>query len=179
MSDLQSPDAQVVPTPSRPGYFRTYGITDGQGEALPWSWAVEILTNARRYWIGTTRPDGRPHAKPVWGVWIEDQLLFSTHPETITARNLEANPALVVHLESGDQVAIVEGTAMRLEDRSLLARFGEAYETKYDWPLSREDLDPGNPDAAYYAVRPRVVLSWGAATEIGETITRWNFDRSG
>jgi hypothetical protein len=84
-----------------------------------------------------------------------------------------------VHLESGDQVVIVEGTAMRLEDRALLARFGRAYETKYDWPLSREDLDPGNPDAAYYGVRPRTVLSWRTATEIGETITRWNFDRCG
>lgn len=68
---------------------------------------------------------------------LEDQLFFSTHPETITARNLEANPALAVHLESGDQVVIVEGTATRLDDRPLLAQFGEAYEAKYDWPLSR------------------------------------------
>jgi hypothetical protein len=91
---------------------------------------------------------------------------------------LRANPALVVHLESGDRVVIVEGTAMRLDDRPLLARFGMAYEAKYDWPLSREDLDPANPDAAFYAVRPRAALSWGSETEIGETITRWNFDRS-
>jgi hypothetical protein len=104
------------------------------------------------------------------------QLLFSTHPETITAGNLQVNPALVVHLESGDQVVIVEGTATRLDDRPLLARFGEAYEAKYDWPLGPEDLDPSNPDAAYYAVRPRVALSWGTATEIGETIARWNFE---
>jgi virginiamycin B lyase len=32
--------------------------------------------------------------------------------------------------------------------------------------------------AAYYGVRPHVALSWGTATEIGETITRWTFDRS-
>ena len=69
----------------------------------------EWLTAARNYWVCTIRPDGRPHAKPVWGVWLEDELLFSAHPETITARNLKANPALVAHLESGDQVAIVEG----------------------------------------------------------------------
>jgi hypothetical protein len=138
----------------------------------------EWLAAARNYWVCTTRPDGRPHAKPVWGVWLQDQLLFSTHPDTITARNLNANPALVVHPESGDHVAIVEGTAIRLDDRTLLARFGEAYEAKYQWPLSGEDLDPTNPDAAYYAVRPRVVLSWGTATEIGETITRWTFSRS-
>jgi hypothetical protein len=112
-------------------------------------------------------------------VWLEEQLLFSTHPNTIAAHNLEANPALAVHLESGDQVAIVEGTATRLDDRRLLARFGEAYGAKYVWPLSRKDLDPRNPDAACYAVRPRVVLSWGTATDIGETITRWSFARPG
>jgi hypothetical protein len=111
-------------------------------------------------------------------VWIDGDFLFSTHPETITARNLQANPAIIVHLESGDQVAIVEGTATGLENRPLLARFGEAYEAKYDWPMSPQDLDPNNPDAAFYAVRPRAALSWSSATEIGETITRWSFDRS-
>jgi len=139
------------------------------GERLPWRSVKEWLKTARNYWVCTTPADGRPHVKPVWGVWLDDQLLFSTHPETITARNLQANPALVVHLESGDQVAILEGTATRLDDRLLLARFGEAYHAKYDSPLSHKDLDPGNPDVPYYAVRPRAILSWGSATEIGET----------
>jgi len=156
----------MEPTPSRPHLPRGYGIekaTGAPGERLPWRRVGEWLTTARNYWVCTTRPDGRPHAKPVSGVWLEDQLLFSTHPETITARNLQTSPALVVHLEGGDQVATVEGTAMRLDDQPLLARFGEAYEAKYDWPLSRDDLDPGNPDAAYYAVRPRTVLSYGVS----------------
>jgi Pyridoxamine 5'-phosphate oxidase len=172
----------MEPTPSRPHLPSGYGIektTGAPGERLPWSRVSEWLSGARNYWVCTTRPDGRPHTKPVWGVWLDDRLLFSTHPETITARNLRANPALVAHLESGDRVVIVEGSAMRLGDRPLLERFGEAYAAKYDWPLSSEDLDPGNPDAAYYAVRPRAVLSWGTATEIGETITRWSFDGSG
>ena len=123
----------MKPTPSRPHLPRGYGIekaTGAAGERLPWSQVSEWLTVARNYWVCTTRADGRPHAKPVWGVWLRDQLLFSTHPDTITARNLKANPALVVHLESGDQVAIVEGTALRLGDQALLARFGETYQAK-------------------------------------------------
>jgi hypothetical protein len=152
----------MEPTPSRPHLPRGYGIeaaTGAPGERLPWNRVSEWLTAARNYWVCTTRPDGRPR---------DDQ-----------CAQPQCQPALVLHLESGNQVVIVEGTAMRLDDRSLLARFGEAYQAKYDWPLSREDLDPANPDAAFYAVRPRVVLSWGTATEIGETITRWSFDRSG
>jgi len=171
----------MEPRPSRPHLPPGYGIekaTGAPGERLPWNRVSGWLHGARNYWVCTSRPDGRPHAKPVWGVWLEGRLLFSTHPETITARNLRANPALALHLESGDQVVIVEGTATRLDDRSLLARYGEEHAAKYDWPLSPADLDPGNPDAAYYAVRPRVALSWDTATEIGETITRWSFDRS-
>jgi Pyridoxamine 5'-phosphate oxidase len=180
MTGLRS--RRMQPTPSRPYLPHGYGIekaTGAPGERLPWSRVREWLGTARNYWVCTTRPDGRPHTKPVWGVWLESQFLFSTHPDTITARNLQRNPALVVHPESGDRVAIVEGTAVRVDNRPLLARFGEAYEAKYDWPLSSEDLAPGNPDAAFYAVRPRVVLSWASATEIGQTITRWRFDRSG
>jgi general stress protein 26 len=168
----------VEPIPSRPSLPPGYGIekaTGAPGERLPWSQVAGWLATARNYWVCTTRPDGRPHAKPVWGIWLEGQFVFSTHPETVTARNLRVNASLVVHLESGDQVTIVEGTAKRIEDRALLARFGAKYEAKYDWPLSSEDLDPGNPHAAFYAVRPRSALSWSAATEIGETITRWSF----
>jgi pyridoxamine 5'-phosphate oxidase-like protein len=168
----------VEPIPSRPSLPHGYGIenaTGAPGERLPWSQVGQWLTTARNYWVCTTRPDGRPHAKPVWGIWLEGHFLFSTHPETVTAQNLRTNPALVVHLESGEHVTIVEGTALRLDDPALLARFGEAYQTKYDWPLSPKDLDPRNPDAAFYAVRPRSALSWGTANEIGETITRWSF----
>ncbi|UQT57067.1 pyridoxamine 5'-phosphate oxidase family protein [Streptomyces durmitorensis] len=46
----------------------------GPGELLPWAWAAQRLTAARTYWIATTRPDGRPHTRPVWGVWLEDGL---------------------------------------------------------------------------------------------------------
>jgi hypothetical protein len=169
----------MEPTPSRPHLPRGYGIekaTGAPGERLPWSRVSEWLTVARSYWVCTVRPDGRPHVKPVWGLWVDERFLFSTHPRTVTARNLAAYPALAVHPESGDQAAIVEGTAARLDDGPLLARFGELYEAKYDWPLSRADLDPANPDAAYYAVRPHTVLSWESTTEIGETITRWTFD---
>lgn len=48
-------------------------------ELLPWSWATERLVAARNYWIATTRANGRPHCRPVWGVWFEGVgLYFST-----------------------------------------------------------------------------------------------------
>jgi hypothetical protein len=85
----------MEPRPSRPHLPRGYGIekaTGAPGEQLPWSEVSEWLTSVRNYWVCTTRPDGRPHAKPVWAVWLEGQLLFSTHPDTITAHNPASQP---------------------------------------------------------------------------------------
>ena len=68
-----------TPTASRP-YMPGYGIAepeDGQG-LLPWSWAEERLVSSHDYWVATSRPDGRPHLMPVWGVWFDDAWWFSS-----------------------------------------------------------------------------------------------------
>jgi hypothetical protein len=145
------------------------------GASPPWAQIERWLSGARNYWVCTTRQDGRPHAKPVWGLWLDRSFVFSTHPETVTARDLRTNPEVAVHLESGDQVVILEGEARRTDDRPFLARFGELYGVKYEWPVGSDDIDPENPDAAFFVVRPRRALSWDGATELGETMTCWTF----
>ena len=169
----------VDPKPSRPHLPPGYGrekATGPPGERLPWKEVSDWLTIARNYWVCTTCPDGRPHAKPVWGLWIDGAFVFSTHPETVTARNLRTNPEVAMHLESGDQVVTLEGTSRRMYDQPFLTRFGRIYGTEYyQWPMSPDDVDPENPNAAFYLIRPRTALSWATATEVGETITRWSF----
>jgi general stress protein 26 len=165
---------ELGPAPSRPSLPPGYGTesaTSPAGERLPWSQVSEWLQAARNYWVSTTRPDGRPHVKPVWGLWLDAVFMFSTHPDTVTARNLAANPAAAVHLESGDRVVIVEGLAERLEDSPSRARFAKTYPRKYDW-----QVDPDDPGTPVYAVRPSRVLSWDEAA-MGETIARWSFTR--
>src|SRR3954447_26810544 len=117
-----------------------YGVgAEPSPELLSWRWVADQLTSARNYWIATARPDGRPHVAPVWGLWLDEAFYFSTDPASRKARNLEANPALVVHLESGDDVVILEGTAERVTDPSLRGRFADAYDAKYQM---RPDVGP-------------------------------------
>jgi hypothetical protein len=144
----------------------SYGITAVPGERLPWERVEQWLTAARNYWISTTRPDGRPHAKPVWGVWLDDAVLWGTSPESVTGRNLAANPDLVIHLESGDETAILEGEFAFERNPAVIARFVEAYDAKYEHRL---DLDSA------YSLRPRTCLSWTEA-DFPSTATRWVFD---
>lgn len=107
------------PKRSRPS-IPDYGIPESEEGMLPWSHVVERLPGLRNYWVSTTRPDGRPHATPVWGAWVEDTLYFGGGPDTRRSRNLDANPNLVIHLESGDDVVIVEGSTKVVTRNGLL-----------------------------------------------------------
>jgi hypothetical protein len=159
----------VAPTPAPVRMPAAYGITAVPGERLPWERVEEWLVAGRNYWICTTRADGRPHAKPVWGLWLDEAVLFSTAEDSVTGRNLAARPAVSIHLESGDEVAILEGEISFEGDRDLLARFADAYDEKYDFRPNVE-----GDDAFVYALRPREALSWTEA-DYPATATRWVF----
>ncbi|MGZ8666115.1 MAG: pyridoxamine 5'-phosphate oxidase family protein, partial [Solirubrobacterales bacterium] len=121
----------MPPTAERPAIPEGYGIgADGSdpGERLGWETVEEWLRDSRNYWLCTTRADRRPHAKPVWGVWLEGAAIFSTGARSLSARNIARYPEAVVHLDSGDRVAILEGRIERPSDTRLLERFADAYE---------------------------------------------------
>jgi general stress protein 26 len=163
----EPPDISSVGPPQVPAL---YGIKPRK-EYLPWSHARERLTGSRNYWICTVRPDGRPHSIPVWGFWIDDALYFGTAQTTRKARNLARNPAVSAHLESGDDVIILEGTAVEVRDQAIFKKIDSACRTKYKMPLMII------PESVLYCVRPRVVLAWKESDFPG-TATRWEFSRS-
>ena len=141
-------------------------VDEGSG-LLPWAHVEERLIGSRNYWICTSREGGRPHAMPVWGLWLDDAVFFSTDPESLKGRNIAARPDIVVHLESGDDVVIVEGTAARVTDAAALEGFADAYGVKYQMRP-----DPTNPDFGFYRVEPTVVLAW-LESDFPGIATRW------
>jgi pyridoxine/pyridoxamine 5'-phosphate oxidase len=142
-------------TVDRPALPTGYGITADVTDALPFEWAEGRLVAARNYWLCTTRADGRPHAMPLWGLWLDGAVVFSTDPDSLKGRNLAAKPEVVVHLESGDDVVIVEGHAERLAATELPERFVDAYEKKYAYRP-----DTADPSFGFYRVKPSQVLAW-------------------
>jgi hypothetical protein len=157
-----------VPEAFRPSFPAVYGIQDDAQGLLGWSWATERLARARNYWVATTRPNGSPHAMPVWGVWYEDVFYFSSSPDSRKARNLASNPGVAVHLESGDDVVILEGDVGLVTDEELLQRLGEDYSRKYELDVS---FTGGRP---LFAVRPRVAYAW-RERDFPATATRFVF----
>jgi nitroimidazol reductase NimA-like FMN-containing flavoprotein (pyridoxamine 5'-phosphate oxidase superfamily) len=130
------------------------------------------LQNAENYWVATSRPDGRPHAMPVYGLWLDSSFWFATGRHSVKGRNIAANPAVVVHLESGDDVVIVEGTAGEVPDPARAAEVVPQLAGKYG--MGPEEMAVGDPasGAALYVVRPRVVQAWLEGA-LPETHSRW------
>ena len=137
---------------------------------LPYSDIETRLAKSRNYWICTARPDGRPHSIPVWGFWLDGALYFGTSRLTRKARNLAQNPALSVHLESGDDVVILEGSAVEVDlaDQPTFKKLDTASRSKYKMPLMLV------PEGVMYAVRPRVILAW-TESDFPTNATRWQF----
>ena len=155
-----------APKASRPKMPAGYQIRRGAKGLVLWRAVNRSLTEAHNYWVGTCRPDGRPHAMPVWGVWIESKFFFATDRKSRKSRNLERNPAVVIHLESGDNVVILEGVASHAP-AGRLAAMDDAYLAKYGMRVCDQ---PG--DHVYYEISPTVVFAWQEKS-FPSTATRW------
>jgi general stress protein 26 len=169
MAEQKHPQAEQ----DRPEMPEAYGIEQTGKGMIPWSWANEQMAQSRNYWIATTRPDGRPHAMPVWGVWLDETLYFGTDGGSRKARNIAANPYIVAHVESGNDVVIVEGVVKVVEEMELLRRVARALAAKY--PPYNPEPDLGMGDNVWYVLRPQKALAW-LESDFPKTATRWKFD---
>lgn len=146
--------------PHMPGYG-LLAADEGDG-LLPWSWASERLTRAHAYFVATVRPDGRPHVMPVWGVWLDDALYFSTGAESCKARNLAADPRCVVTIDDAREAVVVDGLAAQVHDLQVRS----VYEAKYG-------MAPPDP---VFTVRPLIVFGLVEDEDaFAGSATRWTF----
>src|ERR671919_2024205 len=93
--------------PYMPGYG-TLGAHEGGG-LLPWSWAEHRLASSHDYWLSTVRPDGRPHLMPVWAVWDDGALWWSSSRGSSKARNLAANQCCTIATDNAWEPVVIEG----------------------------------------------------------------------
>lgn len=161
---VNEPAAVPLPLP------RDYGKAT---KPMSWSEADRLLTDARVYWISTTRPDGRPHVVPSDGIWLDGVLYFGGAPETVHMQNVRSTRHAAAHVGDGLAAAvIVEGPVLdETPERDVAGRLAEANNTKY--------ADYGyNMTADNYiergvtALRARRVLAW---TRFPENATRFVF----
>ena len=163
----------AIPAARRP-YMPGYGIVgpdEGRG-LLPWSWAEERLARSRAYWLATTRTDGRPHVMPVWCLWDDGALWFSSSVGSRKIRNLRADPRCAVTTDEAMQPVVVEGRATFVTEPARLRRVVELENAKYGTELDVGFLDP----AVNATVRIDPVVVIGLDDDaFNDTPTRWQF----
>jgi PPOX class probable F420-dependent enzyme len=140
---------------------------------LAWPEVAVRLAAARNYWMCTSMPSGAPHAAPVWGVVIGGTLYLYSERRTVKARNLAADPRVVVHLESGEDVVIVRGTAQDVGTPGQVPEVAAALSAKYTGEEDRQYLPDADPAFdVVYAIRPRSAMMWRLADYEGSQ-RRW------
>jgi general stress protein 26 len=129
---------------------------------------VQLLVDAELYWLTTVRDDGRPHVSPLVGVWRDDAFLFCTSAEEQKARNLAAHAEVVVATgtntwQRGTDV-VVEGAAVRLTGRAVLAPLAAAWLEKYGedwrWEVDEDGFVAGDNHPLVFRVEPRKVIAF-------------------
>ena len=160
----------------RPEIPDGYGVPDTHEGTLEWVAVEERLSQALHYWMATTRPDGRPHVVPRWGVWWDGRFWYDGSPTTVHVRNLDRNSACVLHLEDGRQAVMVEGTSVAADPPGLetggrlAAEFGRKYADLGYSPLP--DSWEG-PDAGGLRVfTPLKAIAW---FDFPTDVTRFHF----
>lgn len=163
-----------TPERDRPLLPAGYGV-DQADRFVPWEAIEDKLRESRHYWLATTRPDGRPHVVPRWGVWLDGSFWYDGSPETLHVRNLARNPECVLHLESGEEATIVEGRSVACDP--IIGEMGERLATE----IARKYGPDYTPEADAWSdeiaggmrrVQPVKVMAW---TQFPKDLTRYTF----
>lgn len=166
------------PTADRPIMPDGYGIPQTTSGVLSWERVERALIESIHYWVATSRPDGRPHVVPRWGVWTRDAFWYDGSPATVHTQNLNKDPRMVLHLESGEHAVVLEGEARPSEPitgelgRHLSEQFAIKYGQKGYAPTA--DARSGEDAGGMVVFRPTKALAWFS---FPEDVTRFRFDR--
>ena len=134
-------------------------------------------------YLGTVRPDGRPHATGVGVRWYDGDLYFLSGPGTRKSRNLAANPACTISVGLEGLDLTLEGEATRVTDQPTLEAVAGLYR-EAGWPAQVEGEAFTAPYSApsagpppWYLYRFTFHTAFGVAGAEPHGATRWRFAR--
>jgi nitroimidazol reductase NimA-like FMN-containing flavoprotein (pyridoxamine 5'-phosphate oxidase superfamily) len=167
-------------------------LVDGQS-ATPWSEGRQRLETPERkriYWLATVSPDGRPHVRPILGLWLDGAFYFITAETTRKGRNLAADSRCAITSSSTTSPAvdvIVEGEAVKVTGNAKVRWVADAFASTMQRPLEVRDgavVGPNAPTAwpppyAVFELTRRTVFGLPGVAGMGEgqaasfRATRW------
>jgi hypothetical protein len=135
------------------------------------------------FFLGTVRPDGRPHAAGVGAVWDDGDLYFTSGPDTRKSRNLAVNPACTISVKLPGLDPTLDGEAGRVTEPATLERLASVYRD-IGWPaevagdaFTAPFSAPSAGPSPWHLYRFTFHTVVGLSTEEPNGATRWRFDR--
>jgi nitroimidazol reductase NimA-like FMN-containing flavoprotein (pyridoxamine 5'-phosphate oxidase superfamily) len=167
----QAPPATGAPSRvDRPGIPSSYG-TSRATAFVEWSHVEERLATDRIYWLAAVGADGRPRVRPIDGLYLDGVIYVGGSGETRWVHDVEAHPAVSIHLDGVDDVVLVEGDAEKLDavDAGLAEGLAAASNAKFPEYAMTADF---YRRSGVIAIRLRKVIAW---TDITKDPTRFGF----
>ncbi len=129
---------------------------------------LERLRAERDIWLSTSHPEHGPHQLPLWFLWDGQELWMCTRADSVTARNVQAEPRVRLGLPDTSDVVLLQGVAECYPGRDVPEEAADAFTDKFRW-------DPRTEEAPYLYVRvtPRTVRAWRGVAELcGRVVMR-------
>jgi PPOX class probable F420-dependent enzyme len=102
-------------------------------------------------WLGSVRPDGRPHLVPVWFLWDGSTVLIFSKPDNQKVRNIRHDARVILAMDNtddGDDVITIEGAAELLNEPEITPVL-PAYTAKYAESIKEIGYTPARMAAEY------------------------------
>lgn len=138
---------------------------------------LDVLDGAGRFWLATTRTDGRPHVVPVGIVWDAGKFYFSSGAGTQKSKDLARDPRCVITVAAPRTDVVAEGEARIIRDETDLRRIAVLFD---DWgPEVRDGAfwheysapSAGPPPWDVYEMKPHTIYAF--STDEPHGATRW------
>lgn len=154
---------------------------------LPWSRPHDLLASSPTrtditFFLGTVRPDGRPHSAGIGALWYDGDLYVTSSPAARKARNLAANPACTISVKLEGIDLVLEGTVSRVTDKQTLEQTAKLYR-EGGWPAQVQGdaftapfSAPSAGPPPWYLYRFVFHTGFGVATAEPYGATRWRFE---
>jgi hypothetical protein len=156
-------------------------------ETIPWERPLDLLSGGTftrpetATFLGTVRPDGRPHAAGVGAAWHDGDLYFQCGPTTRKWHNLAATAACTISTRLEGIDLVFEGDATRVTDAPTLDAIAAIYNTG-GWPVevagdtfTAPFSAPSAGPPPWHLFRLTIHTVFGIATAEPHGATRWRF----
>jgi hypothetical protein len=153
-------------------------------DPMDWRELADRFAEAQTIWITTVGEDGRPSSRPIFSVWVDGALHFTSNPTARKAQNIAATGVCTVSVTTDEMDLVIEGIAEQVTDPALLERIRVAYDDKYGWPITDVggafDAPFGAPTAGPPPYQPHVLTSqrayaFGTTEPWHQRTTRFTF----